>query len=95
MGQNLILPSLVEPGFLRGDFGFGLAQIHDAGLAKAGLLAGAAVHVAPELERFQCEGNLPQVAPHGAAPAPVAAGLLPADAAFLAQHDGVAFLGQE
>ena len=42
--------------------------------------------------RDDCQRNLPHVTPHGAAPAPVAAGLLTADAAFVAQHDG---MGQE
>ena len=35
------------------------------------------------------------VAPHRAAPAPVAAGLLAADTALFAQHDGMAFSAKE
>ena len=53
------------------------------------------VHAAPEAEAFDGQRDFPGIAPHGAAPAPVAAGLLAADAAFLAQHDRMAFLGQE
>ncbi len=92
---HLILARLGQPCFVFGDVLFGLAQIGDAGLAEAGLAVGAGVHAAPQPEAFDRQRDFPGVAAHGAAPAPVAAGLLAADAAFLAQHDRMALLGEE
>ena len=92
---HLILARLGQPRLLRGDLLLGLAQIGDAGLAKAGVPVGARVHAAPQAQALDRQRDFASVAPHGAAPAPVAAGLLAADAALLAQHDRVALLGQE
>jgi hypothetical protein len=92
---HLIRPRLVQPRLLLRDLLLGLAQIGDAGLAESGFAADALVHAAPETQAFQRQRDLRRVAPHGAAPAPVAAGLLAADAALFAQHDRVALLGQE
>ena len=92
---HLILARIGQPRLLRGDLLLGLAQIGDAGLAEAGLAVDARVHAAPQPQALDCQGNLARIASHGAAPAPVAAGLLAADAALLAQHDRVALLGQE
>ena len=92
---DLVFAGLVQPGFLRRGFLFGFAQVDDAGLAESGFPAGALVHAAPQPQAFQRQRDLAGVAAHGAAPAPVATGLLAADPALLAQHDAVALLGQE
>jgi hypothetical protein len=64
----------------------GLAQIGNAALAEAGLGADALVHAAPQVQRFDGERDLARIAAHLPAPAPVAARLLGADLALLAQH---------
>ena len=92
---HLVLPRLVQPRLLRRHLLLGLAQIDDAGLPVARFAPGAFVHATPETQAFQRQRDLALVASHGAAPAPVAAGLLAADRAFFAQHDAVPLLGQE
>ena len=92
---HLILPRIGQPRLLRGDLLLGLAQIGDAGLAKPGVAVDARVHAAPQPQALDRQRDLARIASHGAAPAPVAAGLLAADAALLAQHHRVALLGQE
>ena len=89
VGINLILARLIQPGFLTDDLGIGLAKIHDARLAEAGVSLDALVHAAPQVQALHCQQDLTHVASHGVAPAPVATGLLSADASLLAQHDGV------
>ena len=94
-GLHLVRFGLAKPRLLRRDLALVLAEIEDAGLAEAGLAARALVHAAPETQAFERQGDFADVAAHGAAPAPVAAGLLAADAALFAQHDGEALLRQE
>jgi hypothetical protein len=72
----------------------GLAEIDDAGLAKAGLGADAFIHAAPGLERHKDQGDFARITAHLAAPAPITARLLAGNDAFLDQGHGNAPLGQ-
>ena len=84
----------VVPGLAGGDFLLGLAEIDDAALGEAGLGLDTLVHAAPQLQRFEDQGDLARVAAHLPAPAPIAARLLAADDAFFEERYGNAALGE-
>ncbi len=87
-GVELVLPCMVEPGFELAQFGRGLRQIHDAGLAKAGLGLDPLVHPLPQPQALDDQRQFARIAPHLAAPAPIAARLLAGDVPLFAQRDG-------
>ena len=91
---ELVELRVFQPGLVPGDVGRPFAEIDDAGLAVARVDAQAPVEAAPDALCLDAEGDLARVAAHGAAPAPVAAGLLAADAALLAERGGDALLRQ-
>ena len=64
-----------------------VGDIDDAGPGEAGIAADQPVHILPEPHAFESERDLAGVAAHDADPAPVAAGLLMADLALLADRD--------
>ena len=84
----------LQPGLPFGKPGLVADQIEDAVLAEAGFATHPLVHATPEPQAFQHQRKLPRVAAHLAAPAPIAARLLGADLALLAQHDRHAAFGQ-
>ena len=94
-GVDLIGLSLREPRLVLCRLLRRLAEIDDAGLAKPGLGLSARVHALPQAQGLDGERDLGEIAPHLAAPAPIAARLLAGDPAFLAQRDRHASLGEE
>src|SRR5205807_6661797 len=85
-GVELILASVLEPGFELSELGLGLGQIHDAGLAETGLGLHQFVHAGPEPQALDDQRQLARIASHLAAPAPIAARLLTGDVPLLAPH---------
>src|SRR5262245_8611354 len=94
-GVNLVRLSLAEPGLVLCRLSRRLAEIDDASLAKPGLGVGARIHALPQPHRLNGEWDFGEIAPHLAAPAPIAARLLAGDPPFLAQDDRRASLGEE
>ncbi len=85
-GIELILAGMVEPGFELGQLGLRLGEIHDPGLAKAGLGLDHLVHALPQPQALDDQRDLARIPPHLAAPAPIAARLLAGDVPLLAKH---------
>ena len=79
---------VAEPGLVLRDLLRVVAQIGDAGRPEPGLRLGQRIHPAPQPQAFHRQRQLAQIAPDGAAPAPVAARLLAADRPLLAQRHG-------
>src|SRR5262249_36845079 len=71
-----------------------VADIEDAGAAKAGLPADTRVQAFPETQRFDDQRQLARVAAHLADPTPVPARLLAGNDALLAKHHRDAALGE-
>ncbi len=92
---HLVRPGLLQPGLVRRHRAIGLAQIADAALGEAGRRLHHLVQAPPDAQAFHAQRDLALVAPHHPRPAPVAARLLRAHLALLADHDGNALLRQE
>src|SRR6266446_1004344 len=94
-GVELILAGMMEPGFKLAELGLRLGQIHDPGLAKAGLGFDQLVHSLPQPQALDDQRELAGIAPHLATPAPVAARLLAGDVPLFAEDDANALLCEE
>ena len=89
------LADLLQPGLPLRQLLLRAAEINDTAAAEAGFGADHVVHLRPQPQRLDRQRQLPRVAAHLAAPAPVAAGLFGGDLPLFAQHDGHAFAGQK
>jgi hypothetical protein len=93
-GVNLLLARDRGPALPAGELVLALGQEQHAGAAEAGIDAGVVLHILPQPQRLARQWNLLTRAALLAAPAPIAARLLPADMPFLDERDGKPLLRQ-
>jgi hypothetical protein len=92
--MNLLFACNLSPLLPGGQFLRIFGQEQDTGTPKAGIDAGVALHVLPQVQRLASKGDFGARAALLAAPAPIAARLLRANMPLLDQRDGVSLLRQ-